>query len=173
MIPSSTMCRAVSRLEGYYVARLLFFVVVTGHLAIALLLGGCTSKDTGRRERYLRAKASWDDGARASIQALSEELHRHPQADMYRIVWGVGPEGSEVRRATVYMRKYGIYYEYDPGSGSVVEWSHVDDQAIHLVARRNGTFEDFGTPSSGRTAMPPENWIEPPDRCLEQHGKQR
>lgn len=168
MMPSSAACRGASRLGGYCSARLPLFALVTGHLAIAILLAGCTEKDTWSTiERYLPAKSSWDDGARASIQALSEELHCHPHADMYRVYWRVPSEASDVSRyATIYAPKFETFgYEDDPGSGPVVEWANVDEEAIHLVARRNGTFEDFGTPSwTGRTPMPPARVIELRDR---------
>lgn len=93
---------------------------------------------------------SMDAGNRASIQRLSKEVCRCPKAYKYRIFWKVTSEGEEIdRRAALYERQKQVTgmgrvgYEIDPYSGFWSKVHTVNDNAIHAVAHKGGTFEDF------------------------------
>jgi hypothetical protein len=91
---------------------------------------------------------SKDAGLRASIPRLAAEVHRCPEAEMYRIIW-VAPETDPNhsginRRSTFYSRATKtIGYEADVHSGSVGRTYVVDDATINAVAEKGGTLEDF------------------------------
>ena len=96
-----------------------------------------------------------DDGARAAIERLSQELKRCPKTKYYSVSWRYS-KGPEPRgwRALKYDRRDGssgiIGYEDDPESGISGNAYIVEDNAVHRVAQEKGVLEDFAKYSKGK-----------------------
>jgi len=92
--------------------------------------------------------ASMDAGDRASIQRLSVEVCRCPQASKYTVFWKAPPEnGGRDYRAVIYRRREKgtgrLGQEFDPESGIRGDSYAVSDEMIHAISQSGGTFEDF------------------------------
>lgn len=84
----------------------------------------------------------------ASIQRVSREIRRCPNAQSYRIVWKVKADQKETYFSTLCTRsKDGevlIGYEADPSSGFSKFWK-TNDSAIHIAAEKGEGFDAFET----------------------------
>lgn len=119
-------------------------------LSIFFIVSSCSFFCSDKIIIFVGEFESMDVGSRASIQRLSEEIRRCPSAKTYRITWKwkLPSDGYERGwRAVIYKRQNEtmglIGYEYDPESGFSGEVYLVQDDAIHVVAQKAGTLEDF------------------------------
>ena len=101
--------------------------------------------DPGEVNKPIGGFRSRDAAITESIRSLSREIRFYPWKDTFRIYWSVEMgHPSPSHWATLYERmSKTIGYEADPDSGYSKWWSNIDDEAIHGVARKKGTFEDF------------------------------
>jgi hypothetical protein len=84
---------------------------------------------------------SREAGLREAVPKLATEIHRCPEAELYRIVW-IGPDPN--RHALLYDAKRNrLGYEDDVLSGIAGKTYIVDKAAINKVAERRETLEDF------------------------------
>src|SRR5262249_25862707 len=96
-------------------------------LAIAtLLLGGCDAFDLtleqGERRVEIGEFQSKDAGMRAAIKRLAVEVERHPNQDIYRIVW-IGPFSDETETARESIDRRALLYCGD-GPVKTVGYEH-------------------------------------------------
>jgi hypothetical protein len=124
-------------------------------LLVLFLTGGCMFF-CGERVRVSIGKFEMvDDGARAAVEKLSQELKRCPKTKYYSVSWRYS-KGPEPRgwRALKYDRRDAyagiIGYEDDPESGISGDAYIVEDSAIHRVAQERGILEDFARYSKGK-----------------------
>jgi hypothetical protein len=107
---------------------------------------------------------SLDNGARAAVRRLSEEIHRCPKAKEYDISWNyVSDPQDRGWRSLKYYRQDDasglIGYEHDPGSGPRGTYL-VDDSAVDRVANEGGVlsdFEKYEKPKEGTGQCMPED----------------
>jgi hypothetical protein len=86
-------------------------------------------------------------GWRASLQRLSDEIKRCPNANLYvihrRTKW-ISTDSS-TRLATRYDRAAQRLTDSRYGEGSGYWWSKVTDKPIHAIAAQGGTFDDLAS----------------------------
>lgn len=120
------------------------WVVTCIFLIFSLIVSACTLYCSDEVDVSISGISTMEEGNRASIKKLSNEIRRCPSANKYRVFWKVTVNGQEVsRRAALYERNIGVGYEDDPYSGFSSKVYPVDDSAIHAIAQKGGTFDDF------------------------------
>ncbi len=127
-----------------------FLWIILASSGFAIIITTWLSQCPGEVEINLGNFTSHDLGNRASIQRLSSEIRRCPEAHSYTVHWYVIASNKIVAaRATIYLpsSKAGdenmVGYETDVGSGLAYVVSIADDSPIHEVALKHGTFTDF------------------------------
>ena len=124
-------------------------VVILLVVGIALVAGGVVwvSRCPSEVEASTGTFESIDAGSRSSIQELSKAIRRCPRAELYRVIWlSPGREGDQSiqRQAIIYDRpRKRLGYEFDIYSGIAGRVYVVNDDAIHKVAKKGGSLEDF------------------------------
>src|SRR6267142_7219002 len=103
--------------------------------ALCLSLSSCGFFCSSQSRVSIGKFDSKENGARAAVRRLAEEIHRCPEAKDYRISWNF-PSGPEERGwlAVKYVRQDNasgvVGYEYDPDSGMRQDTYLVDNDAI-------------------------------------------
>jgi hypothetical protein len=96
-----------------------------------------------------------DDGARAAVERLSQELKRCSKSKYYSVSWrySTGPQ-ARGWRALKYDRRDAssgiIGYQDDPESGIRGDAYIVEDNVVQRVAQERGVLEDFAKYSKGK-----------------------
>jgi hypothetical protein len=94
--------------------------IMLAGIALAVLIGVWVSRCPSEVDITIGEFDSKDAGMRSSIKKLAAEIHRCPEAKIYRIIWS-SPSPEKVtpdRRAVLYDReRKRLGYEHDVFSG--------------------------------------------------------
>lgn len=133
-------------------ARLLLVSTLLPGLCIT---DGCTFFCRDRVQVSIGKFELADEGARAAVEKLSQELKRCPKSKYYSVSWrySTGPQ-ARGWRALKYDRRDAssgiIGYEDDPESGIRGDAYIIEDNVVHRVAQGRGVLEDFAKYSKGK-----------------------
>ncbi len=113
-------------------------------LILALLVGAWLRRCPDEVYVYFESPIL-EAGERVAVRKLDAAVCRCPEARRYDVFWKEVIADEELgRRALVYERRGKLIgYEHDPGSGFSGAVYVVNDAAIHAVAQKWGTLEDF------------------------------